>query len=111
MSLTTSPPMRSLPTNRSGGRGLAKNALPPPSTTGWMYKRYSSTRLRSPRLAANYGPDTSISPSSRSLSREIAALTPSSTRVAFGPTDVNVHDTIHLGWRRHAAAYPVHHSP
>lgn len=35
VNLITSSPIKSLATRRSGGRGPAKNGLPPPSTTGW----------------------------------------------------------------------------
>ena len=36
VNLITSPPMRSLATRRSRGRGPAKNGWPDPSTMGWM---------------------------------------------------------------------------
>ena len=36
VNLTKSPPMRSLDTRRSRGRGPAKNGWPDPSTMGWM---------------------------------------------------------------------------
>lgn len=36
VNLITSLPIRSLATNRSGGRGRAKKGLPPPRTMGWV---------------------------------------------------------------------------
>jgi len=38
------------------------------------------------------------------LSPRIAASTSLPTSVALGPTDFNVRDTTHFGWRRQAAA-------